>query len=601
MAKLKLTKAAVERRKKDEQFRLESLKKKAEIQQKKELYGENWKQVEQQNLQSELEALMGNENVPHLYDFKDLYDFFDVIKFYKDRKNQVLKMDYVQFLDSEDQYREALQAVDADIEKANKAIRGKLTEDGISETDYPEPIVVTPDGKVVNGDLNELYHPEDAKKRQERLRKAGLVTDEETDSEGIEEDESLDKKESKNNSKKKEEYSEQAKQKTILNQIGSSYFNRYVPLYDKHVCSCCGRPLAINQFYPTYNLTSFDMVDERGTFHMPICKECCNKLFGYIYTKVAGKNVELAMQQVCAQLNLYWEVDAFYLVKDKYEVSGRKGTLLGNYIKFINENHCGKTFMESPFLVDEQYNSATRVVEINKNEAPFDWENEDARNKQQVIKMVGYDPFEYYNDEDKKILYRDLLNILDEGMENDLVKFQAGIQIVQSFFKIRQLNKKEFDMQQANADLSDLKAVADLRAKELAAISKFSSDNGFSERYATAKAKGENTFTGILKKMDEKKFENALLNRYDIETSETIQQAADASVKAIFKQLGMTESDVWKTCQEQMEELLKLRKENNRLAEEMRKTKVKLAEVNLRQKEKEYNASLGLDVGGDED
>ena len=35
--------------------------------------------------------------------------------------------------------------------------------------------------------------------------------------------------------------------------------------------------------------------------------------------------------------------------------------------------------------------------------------------------------------------------------------------------------------------------------------------------------------------MNEDKFENAILNRYDIETSETIQQAANASFKAIFE------------------------------------------------------------------
>jgi len=92
--------------------------------------------------------------------------------------------------------------------------------------------------------------------------------------------------------------------------------------------------------------------------------------------------------------------------------------------------------MESPFLTDEQYNSANRVIS-NPDEAPFDWSKEDARNKSTVLKMVGYDPFGYESDENKKILYRDLLNILDEGMQNDLVKFQAGIQIVLSFFKLR--------------------------------------------------------------------------------------------------------------------------------------------------------------------
>jgi hypothetical protein len=78
--------------------------------------------------------------------------------------------------------------------------------------------------------------------------------------------------------------------------------------------------------------------------------------------------------------------------------------------------------MHSPFLTDEQYNSANRVV-ASTDEAPFDWNKEDAKNKSVVLKMVGYDPFAYESDENKKVLYRDLLNMLDEGMRNDLVKF----------------------------------------------------------------------------------------------------------------------------------------------------------------------------------
>mgnify|MGYP003414898362 FL=1 len=50
--------------------------------------------------------------------------------------------------------------------------------------------------------------------------------------------------------------------------------------------------------------------------------------------------------------------------------------------------------------------------------------------------------------------------------------------------------------------------------------------------------------------MNEAKFENAVMNRYDIETSATIQQAADASFKAIFNQLSLGESEVWKIAQD---------------------------------------------------
>lgn len=51
-------------------------------------------------------------------------------------------------------------------------------------------------------------------------------------------------------------------------------------------------------------------------------------------------------------------------------------------------------------------------------------------------------------------------------------------------------------------------------------------------------------------KMNEMKYENAILNMYDVETSKSINQAADASFAAIFNQLSMSEAEIYKTCQD---------------------------------------------------
>ena len=95
-----------------------------------------------------------------------------------------------------------------------------------------------------------------------------------------------------------------------------------------------------------------------------------------------------------------------------------------------------------------------------------------------------------------------------------------------------------------------------------------------------------------MNKMNEQKYEDALLNKYNIETSETIQQAANASFKAIFNQLSLGESDVWKIAQEQLQELLKLRKENSKLQEEIRLVKYDLAKVSLEARAKEQGIQV---------
>ena len=190
------------------------------------------------------------------------------------------------------------------------------------------------------------------------------------------------------------------------------------------------------------------------------------------------------------------------------------------------------------------------------------------------------------------MLYSDLLGMLDQGMEADQTKLQAAIQIVTSYLRVREMNE-EFRKKQLNgAPVNELKALSDLKSKELKAITDFSRDNGFSERYATAKAKGENNFTGIMKKMDEMKYEDAIANRYDMETSSSIQQAANASFKAIFSQLSLSESDYAVTAAKQLDELVKLRRENADLQEKLRKTRYEIAKFNLEERARKR----GIDV-----
>ena len=70
-------------------------------------------------------------------------------------------------------------------------------------------------------------------------------------------------------------------------------------------------------------------------------------------------------------------------------------------------------------------------------------------------------------------------------------------------------------------------------------------------------------------------------------TSESIQQCADASIKAIFSQLAYSESDAFKTVADQLAELEKLRKQLDDLQEENRKLKYQAKKKELEEKAKE--------------
>ena len=169
------------------------------------------------------------------------------------------------------------------------------------------------------------------------------------------------------------------------------------------------------------------------------------------------------------------------------------------------------------------------------------------------------------------------------------------ITIVKSFTKVRHLDERMHQMELEDAPLNAQKAIADLKAKELKAISDFSRDSGFSERFKTRQSQGQTSFTGIVKQMNEKQYENELINKYDVQTSSTIQAAADASFKAIFNQLNLSEAEVYKIAAEQLAELRKVKQENEKLKEQLRREKYKVAQAELKEEAREK----GLEVYDD--
>lgn len=327
--------------------------------------------------------------------------------------------------------------------------------------------------------------------------------------------------------------------------------------------------------------------------------DCCKNLYEYLFYEKADKDGEKAMKWLCSYLNIYYDDVSYFKAKKTMDEKERKTHIVEEYMNVISRSATlkGKVFLESPD-VDVNQNKgdskADKIINSNTGNVPEDleeeWSKADLEAKRQVIKMVGYDPFYFEEEKNRKLLYKDLLGMMEQGMELDGLKVQAAIQIVLSFKNIRELNEKYRKKSDEDAPVSELKAITDLKKQELMTISGFSKDNGFGERYAIAKAKGENSFTGIQAKMNEMKYEKAILNKYDIETSATIQQAADASFKAIFNQLSLSEAEVYKTCQDQLKKLVELQRENLTLQENLRLAKRQIAEMKLEKQRDEHEA-----------
>lgn len=525
-----------------EQKRLDAIQKKMETQRKKEEFGESWKYSLKDEHKQALKEIVGDFGTPNLVDSVDYNSFFDPINFYKEEDGSVRQLDYKKYLEYEEAYQEVIDDCD----------------------------------KIINDEID-TYN--DSAKEQ-------LSTH-------------LTKKTEKKKSKPKiPEYLQK------LYQNWTKYFNRFVPLYDKYVCSCCGKALPQDKYFLAYNEGNLGRIEPNGKMHTHICMDCCKNLYEYLFYEKADKDGEKAMKWLCSYLNIYYDDVSYFKAKKTMEEKDRKTHIVEEYMSVISRSATlkGKVFLESPD-VDVNQNKgdskADKIINSNTGNVPEDleeeWSKADLEAKRQVIKMVGYDPFYFEIEKDRKILYKDLLGMMEQGMELDGLKVQAAIQIVLSFKNIRELNEKYRKKSDEDAPVSELKALSELKKKELETITSFSRDNGFGERYAISKAKGENTFSGIMAKMNEMKYENAILNMYDVETSKSINQAADASFTAIFNQLSMSEAEVYKTCQDQLKKILVLQRENATLAENLRLAKRELAEKKLEEEKRQYDKEHGDD------
>ena len=549
----KLGQAARVREQQKAEKEINAIQKKMELQNKKANFGEGWKKALGTERQKAMLEIIGNDGAPKLEDSIDINAFLEPIEFFRDKETgEINKIDFQTYLDAE------------------KAFQGGIDEQNEIIADEDD---VTPD---IMEKINSGKKSKSKKKKED----------------GINVPEYL--------------------QKYYI--VWMKYFGRYVPLYNKYVCTCCGRPLPQGEYYLNYNETDLARVEPTGKMHTHLCKDCCKRLYEYLFFEKAKEDGQVAMMWFCSALNIYYDETIYLQAKQECSKKDSKKHIIDSYMSIMNQSATakGKVFLESKDIQgligsggvngNGRQDKDKKIINSKDGSVGDDtengWSKQDLEAKRLVLKNVGYDPFYFEPEENRKILYKDLLGMLEAGMELDGLKVQAACQIVLAFSRIRELNERERRMMSGDGSVAELKNLADLKNKQLDTITKFSRDNGFGERYAIAKAKGENSFTGIMAKMNEMKYEDAILNMYDIETSKSIEQAANASFKAIFNQLSMSDAEYAKQCTEQLQRIQKLTREKDALQEENRKLKYEMTKRDLEEKAKEIAEENGSEWGG---
>lgn len=331
----------------------------------------------------------------------------------------------------------------------------------------------------------------------------------------------------------------------------------------KKECLKCKELKSITDFYMSNSPNHSDN-------KFPVCKVCIRKSL-----KLENPSSQEAIDSVKAVL---LEMNRPFLynqwISSVDESAKTKRELFGLYYKNVVFNYKTYTWLDSEFEVAK---TSSNEVTTNPTIDIQDVVVVDNRNKDDVLRMLGYDPFEYEHPDDKRHLYDVLVDLLDESTLEDGFKLQAVIEIVKGFNQIDKINQAitniTNDVNLLSTNPGGIKSLIGSKKDILASLIKLAEENGISVKHNNQKSKGAGTLTGIIKTLQEKGFEEGEVNLFDIETAQGIRQVADLSNKSIVAQLQFDENDYTSMILEQRDIIQELDAKATKLEEENRQLK----------------------------
>lgn len=314
-------------------------------------------------------------------------------------------------------------------------------------------------------------------------------------------------------------------------------------------CCLCDTHKARDKFY-----VSTDPLNQSGV--TPICKDCAKKLA----LKIGKDKVEHEPDRESVQLALRYLNKPF--LEDLWDSSVLESENLASgkvksnpWVAYVKNVAMGQ-YNGLGYMDGDIYHipTTTETTETSTLEAETSKINAEilesfTQNKKDTIRLLGYDPFQKEAPSDQPYLYASLIGYLDasEDANEDRLKTSSSIEIVKNFSHIEKINDVittlMADVKNMEKNISTIKNLEDTKNKITASVLSLARDNGISLKHSVNASKGENTWTGKVRKMKEMNLMEAETNLYDVEYSAGLRQVAEISDAAIVKQIRLDEND----------------------------------------------------------
>lgn len=351
--------------------------------------------------------------------------------------------------------------------------------------------------------------------------------------------------------------------------IGNANKKSSTPV-QKYLCPYCAEMKNKNDFY-----TSSDPMIKTGLTVM--CKDCARNIARNYDERTGdyGDCTRASVQDALERLDKPFIEKVWYAVTTELNTKSGPGMakdIWSLYMTRISvpqykmlrwrDGDVFSSFRSEPTEFAEGLESA----EITRNQQIRE---EYYKNRDDVIRLIGYDPFLNEAEKDKPLLYSQLLGFLDTGGDSndDMMRVSSAISIVRGFLQMEKTDDMIADfmkdpMKAAN-NVGTIKSLQDMKKNVKSTITDLAAESCLSLKNNKNATKGENTWTGKIKKLKELNLREAEVNGFDIGTCRGMQQVLEMSDASIMRQLNLDESEWSDMVAEQRQTLIKVQNERD--------------------------------------
>lgn len=287
----------------------------------------------------------------------------------------------------------------------------------------------------------------------------------------------------------------------------------------------------------------------------PICKQCARKIALRVDRngdehEPTKESVQLALKYLNKPYhNSLWDAS---VQESENLVTGKiKTNVWTAYIKnvamgqYVGETYFDSDFYKQRIIYDDEIPEEEKIKKQVGTQNLDDYQ----KNKKDVTRLLGYDPFDMEAVSDQPFLYSQLIGLIDAGGDenDDMMRNSSCISIVRGFLQVQKLdntiahlmsNPKNIERNSAT-----IKSLQDSKQKLTSQITSLAAESCISLKNNKNAKKGENTWSGKLKRIKDLDLRQSRMNGFDIETAKAMRQVMDLSNASILQQLRLDESE----------------------------------------------------------